>query len=391
MKTLKDFNVKNKRVLVRCDFNIPLNSKGNILDSFRIQKAIPTIKYLIKNKAKIILMSHLGSPEGEVVEGLKMTPVQKKLTEILGFPVMKTSDCIGEEVEKQILAMSQGEILILENLRFHKEEESNDSKFAEELAKLGDIYINEAFGVCHRKHASIVNVPKHLPSGAGFLLEEEVKVLSEVLEKPKKPLVAVIGGVKIESKIKVIEEFLKKADHLLIGGKIANIILTIKGICIGRPWPSEDIVNTVESFELTSTKLHLPIDTIVSSDKAGEGYIRESAAARVRKDELILDIGPETINIFSAIIKEAKTIIWSGPIGFFENPLFEKGTKKIAEEIAKNHQAYKIIGGGDTLFAISKFGLRDKFDHISTGGGAMLSFLSKEKLPGLKILEKNAF
>ena len=240
-------------------------------------------------------------------------------------------DCVGKEIEKKTEEMKKGEVLLLETLRFHKGEEDNDPEFAKELAKLGDIYINEAFSVCHRKHASIVGVPKYLPSGIGFLLEKEIKVLSQVLKKPKRPLVAVIGGVKIESKIKVIKQFLEKTDHLLIGGKIANTILVIKGICVGRPWPPEEVVKAIENLELTSTKLHLPIDTIVSPDKTGEIYVRESAPARARKDELILDIGPETINIFSTIIKEARMIVWSGPIGFFEQPLFEKGTKKIDE------------------------------------------------------------
>jgi len=388
MKTLKDFNVKNKRVLLRCDFNVPLDEKGNIRDAFRIEQTVPTIKHLIKNQAKVILMSHLDSPEGKVVESLRVTPIQKKLTEYLGLSVMKASDCIGKEIEQQTKDMKEGEVLLLENLRFYKEEENNDSKFAEELAKLGDFYINDAFGVSHREHASIVGVSKYLPSGAGFLLEKEVKILSNVLEKPRRPLVIIMGGVKISNKVKVIKQFLKKADHLLIGGKIANTILIVKGISIGRPWPSEEAVKEIEKFRLTSINFHLPVDAIASPDKTGKIYIRESALGKVRKDELVLDIGPETINMFSKIIKEAKMIVWSGPMGFFEEPLFERGTKEIAEKIARNYQAYKIVGGGDTLFALSKFGLREKIDHVSTGGGAMLHFLSGEKLPGLKALEQ---
>ncbi len=333
-------------------------------------------------------MSHLGRPEGMVVEGLRFTSVQKKLTEYLGAPIAKAADCIGKKIEKQTIEMKEGEILLLENLRFHKEEEKNYGNFAKEISNLGDIYVNDAFGVSHRAQASIVGVPKYLPSAAGLLFEKEVKILSRVLKDPWRPLIAIIGGVKIESKIKVIKQFLEKADHLLIGGKIGNAILTVKGIYIGRSWPPKEAVKEIEKFKLTSTKLHLPIDAIASPDETGQFYVRELAPAKVRKDEKLLDIGPETIKMFSKIIKDAKMIVWSGPLGLFEEPLFEKGTKAIAEEIAKNHRAFKIVGGGETVSALSKFGLREKFDHISTGGGAMLTFLSGDEFPGLRALEK---
>lgn len=323
MKTLKDFDVKNKRVLVRCDFDIPLDEKGNITDDFRIKKVIPTIEYLIENKSKVILMGHLGRPGGKAVKTLKVEPVRKKLSEILGISIKE----------------KDSQVILLENLRFDKRERENDSGFAQELAKLGDIYINDAFANSHRDHASIVGVPKYLPSGAGFLLEKEIKVLSNILENSEHPLVAIIGGIKIESKAKVIEQFLEKADHVLIGGKIAY------------------------NLNLTSSKLHLPVD---------------------HKDGL--DIGPKTIEMFSEIIRKAKMIVWAGPLGKFEDPVYEQGTKQIAEEISKNDKAFKIAGGGDTIFALTKWGLRDKFDHISTGGGAMLQFLSGEELPGLKAL-----
>ena len=339
MKTLKDFNFKNKRVLIRCDFNLPLNKKGQIEDDFRMGQTIPTIEYLIEKQAKLILMSHLGNPKARVVESLRLTPIQDKLTEHLDFSVTKALDCIGREIEEQIQEMMPGEILLLENLRFHKEEEEGDFSFAKELAKLADIYINDAFGACHRAHASIIGVPKYLPSAAGLLLEKEIKILSKVFENPLRPLVAIIGGKKIESKSRAIERFLEKADYLLVGGKIADVI------------------------SIKSDKLCLPIDKTTS-----------------------LDIGPETIKMFSGIIKKAKTILWSGPLGYFEDPKYERGTKEIAQEIVKNKKAFKIAGGGDTVFALSKFGLREKFNHISTGGGAMLAFLGGEELPGLKAL-----
>ncbi len=373
---------------MRCDFNVPLNGMGLIEDDFRIKQAIPTIEYLIKSKTKVILISHLGEPQGKVVKNLRLTLVQKKLEEYLSVKVVKTDDCVGKKVEEAVKKMNEGEVLLLENLRFHKEEKENKPEFAKSLAGLANIYINDAFSSSHRAHASIVGVPKYLPSAAGLLLEKEVNILSRVLKKPERPLVAIIGGAKISSKIKVIKHFLKEADHLLIGGKIANSILIVKGICIGRVWPPEEAVRDIKNINLTSTKLHLPIDAIISPTKKGDLYIRKAAAGKVRTDELILDVGPETVKMFSEIIKSAATIIWSGPLGFFEEPLFENGTKLIAEAITRNHRAFKIAGGGDTIFALSKFHLRERFDHISTGGGAMLSFLGGDGLPGLKVLEK---
>ncbi len=312
MKTLKDFDVKNKRVLVRCDFNIPLDEKENITDDFRIRQTIPTIEYLLKNEAKVILMSHLAGN--------------------------RHLNVIWERVKKYLKTDTK-EVVFLDNLRLDEREKENSDEFAKELASLGDIYINDAFGVCHRKHTSVIGIPKYLPSGAGFLLEKEIKVLSKLLKDFEHPLVAIIGGIKIESKAKVIERFLEKADYVLIGGRI-----------------SEQIRNK-------SNKLYIPVDS-------KDGF----------------DIGPKTVRIFSEIIKKARTILWAGPVGKFEIPLYEKGTKQIAEEISKNDKAFKIAGGGDTIFALTKFRLRDKFDHISTGGGAMLQFLSGEELPGLKAL-----
>jgi len=405
MRTLKDFNLKGKRVLVRCDFNVPLSEKGEmakrasssslssfpkemkILDDFKIKKTIPTIEYLIEKGAKVILMSHLGRPEGKVVESLRLTPIQDKLMEYLDFSITKTKDCIGKEIEDWINQMQPGEILLLENLRFHKEEEENNDNFAKELTKLGDIYINDAFADCHRNHTSIVGIPKYLPSGAGLLLEKEIKVLSKVLENPWRPLITIIGGVKIASKIKVISQFLEKADHLLLGGEIANAILVVKGVSIGQPLPEKEVIKKIEKISLTNPKLHLPIDGIISLRTLEEGYLREGAIGTVRKEEKIYDIGIETIKVFKEIIKLAKMIVWSGPLGMFENEKFEKGTKEIAEVISRNHFAFKIAGGGDTISALNKFNLIDKFDYVSTGGGAMLEFLAGEKLPGIEALK----
>jgi len=387
MEGLKVFDFKNKRALVRCDFNVPISEKGEILDDFRIKKAIPTIEYLIKEKARVILMSHLGDPGGRVIENLRLTPVQDKLMEYLDLSVVKAPDCVGDKIEKWTYQMQNGEILLLENLRFHEEEEKGDEGFARLLAKLGDVYINDAFSASHRSHASITGVPKILPALAGFLLEKEISVLSEIMENPARPLVAIVGGAKIESKISVIKTFLEKADHLLLGGKIANSVLGVKGIYMDGTGLPEETIQVIKKVPLTSTKLHLPVDALVSPDSSGKPYVRESALAGIKKNELLLDIGPETINIFSRIIETAGTVIWAGPLGFFENPSFEKGTKEVARAIINNHQAFKVVGGGETIEFINKIGLAEKFNHVSTGGGAMLEFLSGEKLPGIEALE----
>ena len=393
MKKLKDLNFKGKRVLVRADFNVPLSPKGDILDDFRIKATLPTIEYLIKEKAKVILMSHLDDPKGQVVESLRLTPIKDKLKEYLNLPVFKTRDCLGREVKDLIEKMKPGEILLLENLRFHQEEEENEENFSRELSRLADSYINDAFGACHRKHASIVGVPEYLPSAMGFLLEKEIKVLSQISEKPVHPLVAIIGGAKISTKIKVIEQFLKKADHLLLGGQIANTVLEAKGIIVKEELIDPEILEKIKKIELTNPKLHLPIDGIISLKdlKTGleEKYLRKGSLGTVKKEEGVYDIGPETIKIFSDIIKEAKTIVWNGPLGLYEEAQFEKGTKLITQAILKNRSAFKVVGGGDTDAFLTKYNLKDKFNHVSSGGGAMLDFLAGETLPGIAALEKS--
>lgn len=386
MKFLKDFDVKSKKVLVRCDFNVPISDAGEILNDFRIKQTLPTIKYLSENKAKVILMSHLDDPDGRDMK-FSLAPVAKKLSELLSFEVKIADDCIGEKVKEMSDSLKEGEVLLLENLRFHKEEKENSEDFSKKLASLADIYINDAFGACHRPHASVVGVAKLLPSGAGMLLESEINVLSKVLDNPEKPLVAVIGGVKIGSKLGMIKEFLAKADNILVGGKIAETILIVKGICVGREMPEKEIADEVSKIDLTSQKVHLPVDAIISANLSGDVYVKEAAIGKTRRDELMLDIGPETVNIFAPIISEAKTIIWAGPMGMFENEKFEAGTKRIADLIVKNTDAYKVVGGGDTVSAVEKFNMFNKFDHVSSGGGAMLAFLGKEKLPGIEALE----
>ncbi len=364
MKTLKDFNFGNKRVLVRCDFNVPLSfgegwtkrssssslpsfpSETEVLDDFRIRQALRTINYLIEQTAKVILMSHLGRPEGRVVENLRLSPIQDKLTEYLELSVVKAEDCVGSEIEKRTFKMQKGEILLLENLRFHREEEENDENFAKELSKLGDIYINDAFGASHRAHASIVGIPKYLPAGAGFLLEEEIKILTNLIENPQKPLVAIVGGAKGEDKAGLFKKISEVADFILIGGLIKREIEN-KNIKLKYP-----------------QKVLGPIDEI-------EGK----------------DVGQKTIDLFKEKINKAKTVFWNGPLGMIEKEEFSKGTKELAEAIVKS-SAFSIIGGGETVEFINKLGLTEKIGHVSTGGGAMLEFLSGNKLPGLEALEK---
>ncbi|MBU4204707.1 phosphoglycerate kinase [Patescibacteria group bacterium] len=355
MKTVRDFNVKNKRVLVRCDFNVPLDEQGNILNDFRIRQTIPTIKYLLKEKAKIILMSHLGNPEGEMVPELQMDKIQERLIEILEISehldvsITKTPSCKGYEIEKYIFGLEPSEILLLENLRFYKEETDNDPEFAKSLSRLGDIYINDAFGVCHRSHASVVGVPQYLPCGIGFLIEKEIQNLERLLKNPKKPMIALIGGKKVGTKSKVIDKILEVADFVLISGLI-----------------KEEIEKTGMVFKYPE-KLIGPVDSIICEGKG-------------------LDIGPKTIKLFKKKIRKAKTIFWNGPFGMTEKEEFQKGTFKIAKAIARKWFCFSVAGGGETIEFLNRKRLISKFDHVSTGGGAMLSFIAGEPLPGLEAL-----
>ena len=339
MKSLKDFNVNKKRILVRCDFNVPLSNKGVILDDFRIIQTIPTIKYLIKKQAKIILISHLGRPLNKSKK-YSLKVISKRLQKLLGKKVKFIPDSI------EIESINPGEIVLLENIRFYKEEENNNKEFAKKLAKLGDIFINDAFSVCHREHASIVGIPKYLPSGAGFLLEKEIKSLTSLLKSNKKPFIVIIGGKKVETKIKFIDKISKIADLILIGGLIARELKS-KNIALKYP-----------------KKVIFPIDEINNG----------------------LDIGKETINLFKKEILDAQTIFWSGVFGKIEDRRFTKGSAEIAKAIVKKN-ILSVAGGGETVEFIRKMKLEKKFNHLSTGGGAMLKFLSGEELPGIKALK----
>lgn len=380
LKTLKKVKIVGKKTLVRVDLNVPIiNSK--IADDTRIRAILPTLKYLVKNKAKVILISHLGDPKGKKDIRYSLKPVAKYLK------IKFLDDCLGENNEVIIAKMKPGEIVLLENLRFYAGEEENSDDFAKKLANLADIYINEAFSVSHRNHASLVAITKFLPSYAGFLMEGEVEALDKIFKNPNHPLIAIIGGAKISTKIKVIKNLLKKVDYLLVGGALANNFFKAQGNEVGKSLIEEKMLEEAKNL-LKEEKLILPVD--VKTDKGRNKTVKE-----VDKDENILDIGEKTIELFSKLIKKAKMIIWNGPLGLFEKNDFKKGTEKIAKNILANHQAKVIIGGGETIASLKiknqSANWRTKIKNnvfISTGGGAMLKFLEGGTLPGIKPLIK---
>ncbi|MFH1551282.1 MAG: phosphoglycerate kinase [bacterium] len=383
MKFLRDFNFKNKRVLVRVDFNVSLKS-GQIFNDFRIKATLPTIKYLVEKKAKVILLSHFGRPDNsEKYHSLKI--VSKRLSFLLNQEIGFLDKCFGAEVKRKIEQIKPGNIVLLENLRFYKEEEKNDTVFAKQIADLGEIYVNDAFGVIHRSHASIVGLPKYLPCCAGLLLEKEIKNLSNVLDKSRHPLLVIIGGAKISTKIKLIKKFLQEADNLILGGALANTVISAKGFAIGRSIIEEKMIDEVKKLKLTNTKLHIPVDVVVSSSPCGKKSTRVAPIGNTKENEMILDIGPDTIQLFQKIINQSKTIIWNGPMGLFEIEKFSLGSKNIAMAVA-NSSAFSVVGGGDTITLLQSVNLLKNISHISTGGGAMLKFLAGEKLPGIEAL-----
>jgi phosphoglycerate kinase len=392
MNNLRNTNIKGKKVLVRVDFNAPLGKEGEVTDDFRINKAIPTLEYLRSNGAKVIVITHLGRPKGKELQ-FSIRPIARKLWELIGGKVKFVNDTVGKTVEREVSQMEEGDIIVLENLRFYEGEKANTEEFAKQLARLGDIFVQDGFGVCHRSHASIVGVPKYIPSYPGLLLEEEIRVLSNALVSPDRPLVSIIGGSKVSTKTRVIERLLDKSDYLLLGGKIANSLLVAKGQCIKDLLSAdeEDLMEVVKGIDLTSQKLHLPIDGIMALNTFDEEYSRVGAVGTVRREEGIFDIGPETIQKYRAILSEAKTVIWNGPLGFFEKKPFDKGTVEIAKMIGEiNSQIFSIVGGGETVELIQQLGIINQFDFVSTGGGAMLDFMAGKDLPGIVALEENS-
>ena len=389
-KTVKDVDVRSKRVLVRVDYNVPLDANGNVSDDKRITASLPTINYLLEQGARIILCSHLGRPKGEVKKEFSLAPVAKRLKELLpNVNIYFASDCIGEEAERKAAALKDGEILLLENLRFHKEEEKNDPEFAKKLASLAEIYVSDAFGTVHRAHASTAGVAAYLPAGAGFLIGKELSIMGGALENPERPFVAILGGAKVADKIGVITNLLNKCDTLLIGGGMAYTFFKAMGYEIGDSLLDAESIDLAKQLMETAkekgVKLLLPVDTVVAKAFAADAEHMIVSANAIPAGWQGLDIGEKTRELFAAEIKNAKTVIWNGPMGVFEFPEFAKGTEAVAKACAECGGT-TIIGGGDSASAVKKLGYADKMTHISTGGGASLEFLEGKVLPGVAAL-----
>jgi len=392
-KTVEDINVNGKKVLVRCDFNVPLNDKFEITDESRIDGALPTIKYLIENNAKVILCSHLGRPKGEAKKEFSLAPVAKRLDEILDTKVIFAADdeVVGTNAKEATNNMKNGEVVLLENTRYRKEEKKNEEEFAKELASLADIYVNDAFGTAHRAHASTEGVTKFMDENAsGYLIQKEIKFLGNAVEIPKRPFIAILGGAKVSDKIAVIENLLDKVDSILIGGGMTYTFLKAQGYTIGTSLVEEDrldyALKMIEQAKIKNVNFVIPVDHIVGAEFSKDTEPIRTEDQNIEDGFMGLDIGPKTADLFKDIIKDAKTIIWNGPMGVFEFENFANGTISVASEMA-NTDAITIIGGGDSATAVNTLGFGDKMSHISTGGGASLVFLEGKELPGIMALD----
>ncbi len=385
-KTVRDIEVAGKRVLVRCDFNVPLKD-GAITDDRRIEESLPTIKYLIEKGARVVLCSHLGRPDGVPNPAFSLAPVAARLTELLGFSVVLVPDCVGPGVESRVNSLSSGQVLLLENVRFHKGETDNDPAFAAKLARLGDVFVNDAFGTAHRAQASTEGVAHVLPGVAGFLIEKELKYLGDSLDEPKRPFVAILGGAKVKDKIKVIESLLPKVDHLLIGGGMAFTFLKAHGIEIGKSLLDEESIDFARRAVVANpTKIVIPADVVVATELSPDAKARTTRAELIHHDEIGADIGEVTQKTFTHIVSNAGTVVWNGPMGVFEIPAFAAGTRAVAQAMADS-QAVTIVGGGDSAAAVEQLGLAERMTHVSTGGGASLEFLEGRELPGIAALQ----
>ncbi|MDD6485033.1 MAG: phosphoglycerate kinase [Clostridiales bacterium] len=386
--TVEDIDVKGKKVLVRCDFNVPLDAEGNITDENRIVGALPTINYLIENGARVILCSHMGKPKGEPKPELSLAPVAKRLSEKLGKEVVFAADdnVVGENAKAAVAAMKDGDVVLLENTRYRKEETKNVDEFSKELASLADVFVNDAFGTAHRAHCSNVGVSALLkPAVAGYLIEKEIKFLGSAVNDPVRPLVAVLGGSKVSSKISVIENLLDKVDKLIIGGGMAYTFFAAQGKTTGTSLLEADFVDYAKKMiEKAGDKLVLPVDTVIAKEFANDAE-SQVVEGNIPDGWMGLDIGPKSIELFSDVLKSAKTVVWNGPMGVFEMPNFAKGTNKIAQVLA-DLDATTIIGGGDSVAAVNQAGLGEKMSHVSTGGGASMEFLEGKELPGIAAL-----
>ncbi len=390
-KTMKDMQLEGKRVFCRVDFNVPMEG-GNVADDTRIRAAIPTIEYLVEHGAKVILASHLGRPKGTVHEEMRLTAAGERLAALIGKPVKKLDTSIGDEVKEAVASMANGEIVLLENVRFHEGEEKNAPELAKEFSELADLFVNDAFGAAHRAHASTAGIAEHLPAVSGLLLEKELDVLGKALSNPERPFTAIIGGAKVADKIGVIDHLLDKVDNLLIGGGLSYTFTKAEGYETGNSLVEEDKVELAKSFiEKAKEKgvhLYLPIDAVVADQFAEDAETKTVAIDAIPSGWMGLDIGPETANLYAQVIRDSKLVIWNGPMGVFEMVPFANGTKQVAEAMAET-EAYTVIGGGDSAAAVEKFKVGDQMDHISTGGGASLEFMEGKELPGVVTLDDN--
>ena len=389
-KTVKDIDLKGKKVFVRCDFNVPMDENQNITDNTRIKAALPTIKYLLEQNCKIILASHLGRPKGEVKPEFSLKPVAKELSKLLGKDIIMANDVIGEDATSKAENLKEGEIMLLENVRFHREETDNDPEFAKKLASMAEIFVNDAFGTAHRAHASTTGIADYIPGVAGFLIEKELKFLGNAINNPERPFVAILGGAKVSDKIGVIDSLLDKVDTLMIGGGMAYTFFKAQGYNVGNSLCEVEktglALEAMEKAKAKGVKLLLPIDTKVGKEFKPDTESKTVAWTEIPDEWEGFDIGEKTIEMFKNELQNAKTVIWNGPLGLFEFEQFAIGTNEIAKKLAEL-DATTIIGGGDSAAAVTKAGLADKMTHISTGGGASLEFLEGKKLPGIECLQ----
>ena len=389
-KTIKDIDLKGKKVFVRCDFNVPLDENGNITDNRRIVAALPTIKYLLDQNCKIILASHLGRPKGEVNPKFSLRPVANELSKLLGKEVKLAEDVVGPSAKELTSNVKEGEIVLLENVRFDAREEKNDESLSKEFASMAEIFVNDAFGTAHRAHSSTAGIAEFLPAVSGFLIEKELEFLGSALENPQRPFVAILGGAKVSDKLGVIESLLEKVDTLIIGGGMAYTFFKSMGYSVGKSICELDKLDLakelMEKAKQKNVKLVLPIDNVIAKEITPDAENKVIDSDNIPDEWEGLDIGPKTVELFKEELKDAKTIIWNGPVGFSEYEIFANGTRSIAQALAEKEDAVTIIGGGDSAAAIEKMGLSDKMTHISTGGGASLEFLEGKKLPGIECL-----
>ena len=391
-KSVEDLNVSGKKVLIRCDFNVPMNDKGEITDDIRIKSALPTIKYIIDNGGKAVIMSHLGRPKGEAKPEFSLKPISEKLSELLGKKVTFADDdqVVSEKTKNIVNDMKEGEVVLLQNTRYRSEETKNGEDFAKELASLGDVYVNDAFGTAHRAHASNVGVSKLLPSAVGYLVKKEIDIMGKAMANPEKPFIAILGGAKVSDKIGVIENLLDKVDSIIIGGGMVFTFLKAKGLEIGSSLIEEDKVDLAKDILKKAKEKNvdflLPTDVVVAREFKNDTEFKTVDVENIPDDMMGLDIGEKSVKLFSDAIKNAKTVVWNGPMGVFEMSNFANGTMKVAQAMADS-KAVTIIGGGDSAAAVEQSGLDDKMTHISTGGGASLEFFEGKELPGIQAIE----